>query len=154
MAAVDFGKIFCHGAIFLFLRDNPEVVPERMFAGRERGGARKKRCGLVWSMARLSGKRIRTVNTKAINYSGYFRGIGRGGGAGNRDLFSMDCWKSGSAAVPFDLEGRDAANRASGAFENALFDALAEGGGGEESLLGAGNHDLLLEAALSAVAQD
>ena len=97
---------------------------------------------------------MRPVNAKAINYSGYFRGIGRGGGAGDWDLFSMDCWKSGSAAVPFDLEGRDAANRACGAFENALFDALAESGGGEDSLLGAGNHGLLLEAALSAVAQD
>ena len=99
------------------------MVPKRLFAGCERGGARKKRCGLVWSMTRPSGKRIRPVNDKAINYSGYFRGIGRGGGAGDWDLFSMDCWKSGSAAVPFDLEGRDAANRESGAaasFENTM----------------------------------
>ena len=105
-------------------------------------------------MARSNGKTMRPVNAKAINYSGYFRGIGRGGGAGDWDLFSMDCWKSGSAAVPFDLEGRDAANRASGAFENALFDALAEGGGGEDSLLSAGNHGFFLEAALGAAAQD
>ncbi len=58
------------------------------------------------------------------------------------------------AGVAF-LEGSDFAFNDSGAFENAFFDALAEGcGSGEESLLGAGNHDLLFEAALGAAAWD
>ena len=58
------------------------------------------------------------------------------------------------AGVAF-LEGSDFAFDDGRAFEDAFFDALAEGGGGgEEALLGTRNHCLLLEAALGASAQD
>lgn len=51
------------------------------------------------------------------------------------------------------LEGCDFAFD-DGAFEDALFNALVDGCGfGEESLLGARNHGLLLDAALGAAAQ-
>ena len=66
----------------------------------------------------------------------------------------LECVESGGAGVAF-LEGSDFAFDDGGSLEDAFFDALAEGGrGGEESLLGAGNHGFLLEAALGAAAQD
>jgi hypothetical protein len=58
------------------------------------------------------------------------------------------------AGVEF-LEGSDFAFDDGSALEDAFFNTLAEGcGGGEESLLGTRNHDLLLDAALGAAAQD
>ena len=60
----------------------------------------------------------------------------------------------GRAGVAF-LEGSDFAFDDGSAFEDALFNALAEGcGSGEEALLGTRNHGLLLDAALGAEAQD
>ncbi len=58
------------------------------------------------------------------------------------------------AGVAF-LEGSDFAFDDGSALEDAFFNALAKGcGSGEESLLGACNHGLPLDAALGAAAQD
>jgi hypothetical protein len=58
------------------------------------------------------------------------------------------------AGVAF-LEGHEFGFDDSHAREDAIFIALAQGcSGDEEAFLGAGNHGLLLEAALSAAAQD